>query len=206
MNKLFLYACSFGKFGTSQGVDKNKWSDNNSFGESLATKLNLELVNRSWAGGSNFHIFRKVMMDITLGNITADDLVLIQYSFINRAYCVDHSKTVMINDSEFDDYYKNFYSDSQSLAMMVSFNQYLKTKLPNMIYSCVDDLQTLENINQIMYSDFVNDPRFFSIKNQSPILYIRSLGSDMYFDCMHLNKKGHETLSEYYYNFINFLS
>lgn len=207
MNKLFLYACSFGKFGTAKNPNSDNWVDANSFGVALADKLELKLVNRSWPGGSNHHIFRKVMQDVISNNIQKNDLVIIQYSFINRGWCNDLSKTVMPHYTEFEDYYMRYYSDEIGLANLVSLNTYLKIKLKcKFVYSTTENIKNLENINPTMYGDFINDTRFFAVNGMSPITYIDSLNDDrLFFACKHLSKEGHAMIADLYYTFISAL-
>jgi len=207
MDKLFLYACSFGKFGTAKNPSNDNWIDDNSFGVALADKLNLEFVNRSWPGGSNHHIFRKVMQDIVSNNIQENDLVIVQYSFINRGWCNDLSKTVMPQYKEFEDYYIRFYSDEVSLANLVSLNTYLKNKLKcKFVYSTAENIKNLQNINPIMCSDFTNDTRFFSIDGMGPITYLDSLHDNrLFLPCRHPSKEGHTMIADLYYKFISAL-
>jgi len=201
-HNLYLYACSFGKFGSSVGINAHNWVDENSFGDVLSKKINLKLINRSQPGGSNFHIFDKVMQDIN--SISENDLVIIQYSFINRAYCTDHKKTVMPHHLEFEEYYQKFYSDRQSFAMLVSFNEYLKKKIKGrLIFSCVDNLHLLKTIDNTMYEDFTNDDRFVSTQTNSPIEYLYRLSDKtLLFPCTHPSMSGHIKLAELYYDFI----
>lgn len=204
MSKLFIYGCSFGKYGTTIGKDSDNWSDINSFGDFLSKKLNLEPVNRCWAGGSNFHIFRKVMNDIVSNNISNDDLVILQYSFIDRAWCNDTSKTVMPHYKEFQDYYKNYFSEELAFASLVSFNTYLSSKFQcKFVYSTVENLKTLQTINKTLYNDFTSNTNFLQINGMSPKDHIVSLkDSNLFLPCQHLSIEGHKLMADLYYNFI----
>jgi len=210
-NKLYLYACSFGKFGTTNGPDADKWVNDNSFGSILAEKLDLKLVNRSWTGGSNHHLFINAMRDLMYGNIQPNDLIVIQYTHIARAWCNDLSKTVLPHSKEFEDYYKQYYSDFLGLSNLVSTNTYLKSKFENkfkckFVYSTADDINFFKKINHTLYNDFVSDSNFCSIEKQSILPYVRSLNNkDLFFSCEHPSKEGHAMIADLYHRFINML-
>jgi hypothetical protein len=204
-SKLYLYACSFGKFGTPKGPNAHIWNDEHSFGDVLSRKLNLTLVNRSWPGGANHHIFLRIMRDVFSNNIKEQDFVIVQYSFIDRAWCNDLSKTVMPYHKEFEDYYKLYYSDKMSLLNLVSFNEYLKTKIKcKFVYSFVDKSETLKNTTVHLYNDFINDHRFFSINGEGPITYLSSLNDKKLFFPLdiHPSADGHKIIADLYYDFI----
>ena len=70
--KLFVYGCSFSdRFG---GV-------NHCYGDILSKKLNVEYSHHGVAKcGSNDRIYRQLTNDVLEGDVTSDDLVLIQYT------------------------------------------------------------------------------------------------------------------------------
>ena len=70
MKKLFVAGCSFSDYTK---VDKV-------YGEFLAEKLGYEYVHEGAGCGSNWRIWRVITNHIMSGNLTPDDLLLIQYT------------------------------------------------------------------------------------------------------------------------------
>jgi len=201
MNNLYIYACSYGKYGTSNGPKAHKWVDQESFGDFLAKSLNLNLVNRSYPGGCNYHIFKNIMKDVLLGNFDNTDTILVQWTYLGRAYHNDQEKTVMPNNPEFFDYYKNYYNDLQSLCNLLTFNFYVKNKIKCPYYfTVVENLQDLSKINELIFQEIKSDPCFLTIKNMSPIEYLKKLDNkELMLECHHPSVKGHKLLSEIFY-------
>jgi hypothetical protein len=74
MKKLFVAGCSFSDFTKVKTV----------YGQHLAKKLNYEYVHEGAGCGSNWRIWRVITNHILSGNLTSDDLLIIQYTTIER--------------------------------------------------------------------------------------------------------------------------
>jgi hypothetical protein len=72
--KLCVAGCSFSDYSQVPNV----------YGEYLAAKLNFEYLHEGAGCGSNYRIWRTVTNHILSGNITADDLLIIQYTEYTR--------------------------------------------------------------------------------------------------------------------------
>lgn len=72
--KLFVAGCSFSDYTK---VDKV-------YGEYLSDKLNCEYVHEGAGCGSNYRIWRKIVGHVLEGNLTSDDLLVVQYTGIDR--------------------------------------------------------------------------------------------------------------------------
>jgi len=74
MKKLFVAGCSFSDY---TGVD-------HVYGEFLATKLNYEYIHEGAGCGSNWRTWRTITNHVLSGNLTSDDLLIIQYTAMTR--------------------------------------------------------------------------------------------------------------------------
>ena len=74
MKKLFVAGCSVSDYTK---VDKV-------YGEYLSEKLNYEYVHEGAGCGSNWRIWRKITNHILNGNLTPNDLLIVQYTTIER--------------------------------------------------------------------------------------------------------------------------
>lgn len=74
MKKLFVAGCSFSDY---TGVD-------HVYGEFLATTLNYEYIHEGAGCGSNWRIWRTITNHVLSGNLTSDDLLIIQYTDMTR--------------------------------------------------------------------------------------------------------------------------
>jgi hypothetical protein len=75
MPKLFVAGCSFSDFTKVKKV----------YGQYLAEKLNYDYVHEGAGCGSNWRMWRVLTHHILSGNLTPDDLLIVQYSDIHRA-------------------------------------------------------------------------------------------------------------------------
>ena len=70
MRKLFVAGCSFSDFTKVSKV----------YGQFLAEKLDYEYVHEGAGCGSNWRIWRTITKHVMSGNLTSDDLLIVQYS------------------------------------------------------------------------------------------------------------------------------
>jgi len=204
MNKLHLYACSYGLYGTAVGPDAHKWTDENSFGSLLASRLHLEFVNRSRAGASNFHLMKRVLADLDKNNFNENDIVLIQWTYLDRAYHNDDDLCVMPHDKSHTDYYTTYYNDLQSLINVISYTSYIKSKIKcKLFFTLVDLTSTIENISTSLFRELVFDDSFLLKGAKTPIHYFWELGDkELVLPCHHPSLKGHQVLADIYYSLL----
>lgn len=211
MSNLYLYACSFGYYGHSSNQLPNKdyWEDNNSFGYILANSLNYNLVNRSIAGASNFLILSNILQDIKKNVYHKNDMVIIQWTHINRAP-MQSGKTIMPHSTHSDDqilnqtantYYRELYFDLQNLANIIGYTKYIESKLKcEYYYNFVDDHELFKNINNELYVDMTNNKNYISFDNSGIYKFLRSFKTnDVFFPCTHPSSLGHQKIAECYY-------
>lgn len=74
MNKLFVAGCSFSDFTKVKQV----------YGQHLAKKLNYDYVHEGAGCGSNWRIWRTITNHVLTGNLTANDLLIVQYTTKER--------------------------------------------------------------------------------------------------------------------------
>ena len=74
MRKLFVAGCSFSDY---TGVDRV-------YGEFLAEKLGYDYVHEGAGCGSNWRIWRVITNHVLSGNLTPDDLLVVQYTSRDR--------------------------------------------------------------------------------------------------------------------------
>ena len=106
MRKLFAAGCSI----------STRCYANTSYPEELAKLLNYELVNCTAGCGSNYRTWRMITKHIMDGNLTSDDLVIIQYTEPTRREF--WSRFPKNNDN-----YKDEYDDGSILRF--KFDSYL---------------------------------------------------------------------------------
>jgi len=98
MRKLFVAGCSFSDFTKVSKV----------YGQFLAEKLGYEYVHEGAGCGSNWRIWRTITKHVMSGNLTPDDLLIVQYTgrerqeffsaleqpaHLNRPNSIDYLKT-----------------------------------------------------------------------------------------------------------------
>ena len=189
---LKFYGCSHGKMGSTSNRFHN-WVDEKSLPWVLAKKLNLNLINNSDPGASNFKIFKNVYENIQ--DITVDDLVFVQWSYVDRIWCPSWYTVMPGQKTKLSKvYYTSFYSDLQEINKVLGYTLLLDAILPNFYFNFCDGNKFLDN----------QSPKTFqSIKNKSNYLNINSEGLTFGFkeyliDGFHLNEKGQEILAQRY--------
>lgn len=201
MSKLFVYACSFGKYGTT-ATDNHVWTDEKSFGDIIAKRKNLQLVNYSQPGASNQIIFKNFIN--TMNEITEDDITIVQWSHICRYTTTDNltimSHSVDSSDKEFAKlakvYYQHFYDEMLNLSTIVGLTKYIKSVTKGKVYvSCVEYPDVLKSANERLYKD----AEFDAFDGKGLHGYLSSFNNrDVYFSCMHPSELGHIHVAESY--------
>lgn len=205
MNTFHLFACSHGKFGTTFNTDRHDWADTGSFGQFVSEKLGLLFVNHSRPGGCNYHLFQKIM-DAHLGQqIKKDDIVLVQWSYIDRANHANSMTTIMPHYTEFKDFYINYHDDLESLYNLLTFNFYAKNNLGcKYFFSLSDSISTIRETSSDILTSLLNDDSCIQYNGMFPLEYLRSLhDKKLFFECTHKSLEGHKRMSEIYLESIN---
>lgn len=208
---LHIYSCSLGMYGTIEaghGITPHAWVNEGSFGWNLANTLGYDINNRSQPGGCNFNIFQRCLDDTKSKLIQPNDLVILQYTSIDRAWStgwpiLPHGSTV---SSELHTmYYQHLHNETQSLAMMVGFNLILKKLVPcNTYFTVSNDFTLLKQIDNSMFEILKSDENFINFGN-GVWEYFNSLKNSDYFISKtdnHLSKNGHKFLADMYYQHI----
>lgn len=205
MKNLFVYSCSNGKFGSLDSKNPILWSDEFSFGHIIADKLGYNFINRSLAGSSNFHIFSKIKHDIENSKHDENDIVIILWTYIDRAYCSVEDKFIMPSHTyeESTIYYKLFYNDMQNLASLYGFNEIVKNKIKaKYYYGFSNHMLDLYNADPFIFSMFQNnDRRYLQKDNKNIIEYLKN-DKKNFFPCNHANRLGHLRLASLILEFI----
>jgi len=227
MKRLYVYACSYGKFGhvcqppsalgapvssnpkpcpiCSQYPDiaNESWVDNRSFPQLMANDLGLDLVNRSFPGASNYKLFTFFLDD--LPQMDFGDMVFFQWTHINRAwYAKDPRRSVMVhNHPEFEGianfYYEHFYDDRQSLSQLIGLSMYVKHRTPGKYYfGTADPYDTFNNIDSLLCADLYNMEECINPKKANVIMDILNQYNTTKFHCGHPNEYGHQRVAEEY--------
>ena len=131
MKRLRVYSCSHGLVGS---VGNNDFNPKGSWAEMLAHEFNLEYINKSHAGHSNFHIFNNVYND--LEEITADDLVLVQWSHTDRSWARNQPTVMPLNKNKLSKtYFKYLYHDLQEINKVIGYTLILNNILDRFVFN-----------------------------------------------------------------------
>jgi hypothetical protein len=193
IKNLRLYACSHGLVEKPKTSNYGVWISEDSFGWHMAQKLNLNFVNKSQAGASNYHIFEIIYNDLT--SITDEDLVLVQWSYTDRAY-YKKFETIMPSTSGKISrvYYKYLYYELQEISKVFGFTTMLQSMISNFYFNFVDGSDFFNTHSSKTFAIINNTPNFLNInRKRLPMLYPNKL-----VDGVHFNKNGHKLLSEKY--------
>ena len=88
MSKLFVAGCSVSDYTKVDTV----------YGEYLSEKLNYEYVHEGAGCGSNWRIWRKITNHILNGNLTPNDLLVVQYTTIERREIWSRDNYILKNE------------------------------------------------------------------------------------------------------------
>ena len=98
IKKLFVAGCSVSDY---TNVDKI-------YGELLSEKLNCTYIHEGAGCGSNWRIWRKIINYIINGDLTSDDLLIIQYtSFERKEFWSNIEKDMITGKIKIREKYKN---------------------------------------------------------------------------------------------------
>ena len=192
IKNLRICACSHGRMGSTD-EDPELWTDEHSFGWYMAKNLNLTFINRSQEGACNFHIFKNIYDDLPY--ITDEDLVLVQWSYVDRAH-THENYTIMPhrNTKTTKVYYKHFYDDLQEINKVLGFTSLLDSIVPNFYFNFANGSDLMEYYSPLTFKSLKNKKNYLNI-NSKQITY--KFHSHL-IDRFHLTETGHEILAEKY--------
>lgn len=216
-NNLYVYACSHGKFGTPLKDNPNNqhtWIDNFSWGSMVAKNLNLNFINQSQPGCSNFNIFEKILTDIEKSTITKNDYIIVQWTHIDRAYIIStNANNIAILPNTKSElatvYYSSLHSNLQNLSNIVGYTSWLNSKFnSNFYYSFADNIFYLKNTSFTLTNDMISSSKCVLKDNKSPretLLeeFYKSKNKDLLFPCSHAAVLGHKFIADIYLDFIS---
>lgn len=193
IKNLRVYACSHGKMGSTNDPH-NKWVDEGSFGWYLSKKLNLNLINHSAPGASNFNIFNSVYND--LNNISNEDMVLVQWSYVDRIWCPEYF-TIMPHHTTKKSklYYSSFYNDLQEINKVLGYTLILDNILPNFYFNFSDGSELFEAKSAATFEKIKNKLNYLKI-NKNRLTY--GFNDQFLIDGFHLTLHGQEMLASRY--------
>jgi len=195
IKNLKVYACSHGKM-SSFSYFRNKWKDNNSFGWYMSKKLNLNFINKSDPGGSNFTIFKTIYND--LNQISSEDLVIVQWSYYSRAYLANKpgfTTKIHYDDKNSKIYYKNFYDELQEINKVLGYTLLLDSLIPNFYFTFSTGSEDLEKFSEKTFRVIKDKKNYLNIFEKS---ISETFSNYLENDGFHLTEQGQELLSEKY--------
>jgi len=212
MRKLFTAGCSI----------STRCNAKTSYPEELSKLLNYELVNCTAGCGSNYRIWRMITKHIMDGNLTSDDLVVIQYTEPTR-------REFWSRFPKGNDNYKDSYDDGNVLRFKIDSYLWQKTKeeiefLRTYETNFVNDSFENENfhVNNFNFQHMlkthnikvifvkttrISVPDFFTFNEYKTAFYYDSSNKDITNnqsskDSGHFSHKGHKLIAENLYKHI----
>lgn len=117
--KLFVAGCSFSDYTKVKKV----------YGDFLAEKLNCQYMHIAKGNGSNYRIWREAVNHILSGELTSQDLLIVQYSNMHRNEFWFNKEKSSAKEDEYDDgvvvrFKMNSYSWQDNRVLMDFFKVY----------------------------------------------------------------------------------
>ena len=213
--KLHVFGCSHTLSGTLVGPNAYKWSSKNSWGELLAIEYDLKLHHHGIAGASNFEIYKQAIKLINLSRshkdyLNKDDIVIIQWSYINRGYRSDTSKSIMPwravdNPGGVDElYYSHFHDSVQCLANVIGYTHILRSTHNNLYFDFVDGSKDLNKVDPTTWNTVANWSGYTGVFSDHFQFQAGGKGdiggTNSRHPCNHLNDNGNRSLAALYKN------
>jgi hypothetical protein len=212
--KLFVAGCSVSDYTHVNEV----------YGEMLAKKLNYNYVHEAAGCGSNWRMWRKICNHIISGNLTKNDLLIVQYTSNERKEFWSLNENSQAYDKiELREKYTNggniirFKMDANTWQINKNEKDFFKMyeeyfineDFENEVFNTQNLMfQTLLQKNNIpvIFFDFNVFHTYIDVLNTN-IINVYEITNDSSFflenDMFHFNQKGHEYIAEKLYNFIN---
>ena len=194
MTNLIVFACSHGKFGKAHNGEF--WQDDKSWPFLLAERLNVNLINYSRPGASNFHIFNLIYEKLKNKNITDKDIVLVHWSYVNRIWQVE-KETIMphVTSRQAKLYYKFMYNDIQEINKVIGYSLLLSRKINNFYFDFTDGREFLEKQSPETFNVLESERGYLNANSKQ----VNALERHQLFDCNHMKEEGHMITAEKFY-------
>ena len=190
MKRLRVYSCSHGLSGS---LENNDFDPKGSWAEMLAHKFNLEYINKSHVGGSNFHIFRNVYND--LEEITADDLVFVQWSHTDRSWARDQPTVMPLNKNKLSKtYFKYLHHDLQEINKVIGYTLILNNILDRFVFNFYEGSEYFKWSSIKTWPTISTLPNYLNINKR---MLSHEIDGGKY-PCFHFNLHGHRAVYQMY--------
>jgi len=190
IKRLRVYSCSHGLLGQT---GHNNWSTENTWGYHLAKHFNLEYVNKSKAGYSNFHIFRTVYND--LPDIKNSDLVFVQWSHTNRSWALDQPSVMPHNNDKLSKtFFKHLYIELQEVNKVIGYTMILDKILNSFVFNFFEGDAFFKHHSPKTWPIISSMPNYLNVNS----IMMSHMFSEDKFPCMHLNETGHHNVYKLY--------
>lgn len=151
MNKLFVAGCS-----VSDYTDVNEV-----YGEHLAKKLDMNYVHEAVSCGSNWRIWRRIVDHILRGNLTKDDLLIVQYTDTDRCeFWSRHHYEHILPKKETKPQYLREKHHNYGEIIRFKLNSYTWQVIPEEV-----------ELFKLYENNFVNDEFNFEVTNTQHIMF-----------------------------------
>lgn len=196
MPTLYVYACSFGLMGSTEGPFAHQWNPTVGWCRTLADSLGMSLVNRSLAGTNNDQIIARYAEDRLLHR--ADDIVIVQWTHLHRASRVHAPYTIFPQDKDSvaETYYEYIYDEIHAIYKVVTATYWITSVTPcRTIFTTIDDVARWNMCDQRTVDTILRLSNWYDTPNTVLTPATR-------FACDHPNQQGHALMSRYYENII----
>lgn len=220
MRKLFVAGCSFSDYSQVDTV----------YGEVLAEKLGFDYVHEGSGCGSNYRIWRSIGQHILSGNLTENDLLIVQYTSTERREFWSHNeplpslpKTVNLNEGYYKGgsilKYKSFSTQWQRFEEEKQFLDLYEKYFCSIEYeedwfrvmnSYFQSFLTSKNINTVFLETvYLYNLPYYGLDDKHRKLYFdwkKNLDNESYNlpnDKGHLSVLGHRKLADDLFDHIN---
>lgn len=215
--KLFVAGCSVSDYSQVDEV----------YGEILAKKLNIDYVHEGSGCGSNWRIWRKIVNHVINNNLTSDDLLVIQYTTLERREFWSYNEKDEGNGKlklrerynnplggdiiKFKSWmyeYQDFKNESQLFKLIETqfTNPYFDMDIfqtQNLMFQC---LLKEYNIPTIFFGFYHNDDTIKLIPHfKNSYFHVDEIKENINYlltDMAHFNENGHYYVADKMYDFI----
>ena len=199
-NHLMVFGCSNTLYGhindePTSRLPRGKFQAAHSWSDVLATTHRLRLDNHGAAGSPNYSIYQRVVQH--LHNVTPRTLVIVQWSYSNRAVVMYNGLQQHILDNllhkKARSYYNYFYIEDQEISKMLGWTMLLSEMVPNLYFDFCEGSTDLLARSPQAFKCVQQQPGYLGIF-QRPF---HMLDQNRY-SCSHLNLRGHRGLAQLY--------
>lgn len=206
--RLVVYACSFGFTGSI--IPHVPWSSLDSFGDLLAKHYDLEFINRSLPGTNNDDLFQVILSDFAENKILDDDLVIVQWSFVNRAHR-NYEGSLMPSDMQPGNhaewYYTSLFDYRIRASDLAVRCMYVQRLLPNVMFGFAEGMESIDyHVHNSIHSNLYKDCNLISYNRETlPQDLAVEFGKGILTSCLHPTNEGHRHIANRYIKEIQIL-